>query len=1061
MKNNVPDLTRWLLRPALCYSIFSTTTLIFLFGSSTWGRELEALSKGRSTSDAVVFVQANPVSGRVISSEDQSGIPGVNVVVVGSAQGTVTDVEGNYSIEVPGSDAVLSFSAVGFITQEILVSDQSTIDVSLEPDVTNLDEVVVVGYATTKRKNILGAVSSVKEKQVEQVTPVNAFDAIQGRLAGVNIISNGGPGAGSTIQIRGISTFEGGVEPLYVVDGQQLDNIDNLDPNDIASLEVLKDGASAAIYGSKSANGVVIITTKSGKAGETKLNVDFNTVYSRVNSYVPIASTRQRIFYEDVRRDDATILTGQERDSLNLLYRNSNDLQALLFRTGQRQQMNVGVSGGGETGTFYWNSGFLNEEGVVINSGYRRFNTQFKIDSELFDKVKVGTTLYASYELIEGLSEGQVFQQVVERIPYFPVFEPNGDFTPEIAGRQNPVAEAAARRMDDRRFSARSFNYAEWQIIPQLSIRSTLGINFRLRKRNDFDPTIVLRVGNSPQGRERNGLEYDLLQENFATYRQAFGDHAVSVILGNSVQQWTSEDTDLRSNSFLSDDVETFNAIEADGFLQNDTRTFRDGHSLLGYFATASYNYQEKYLLEGTLRRDASSRFGSNNRFALFKSGSVGWRISSENFMAGLSDQISNLLIRYSYGENGNERIGNYDNRTRYGFGNFYSGVNSIAPQDQLGNPDLKWENTISRNLGLALGMFDGRLNLDFNLYSKVTQDLLAEQNLPVESGYTTIRTNIGSVQNRGIELSISGSPVRINDFEWFTSFNISSLNNEVLDIPNEQGFFDDGIYRIEEGQPIGNMFGFKNLGIYQYDESNAYDENGTSLTPNFDDNGDLVNYTLNGQEYTGEVKQLARSGKVLLGGDIIWEDLNGDFEIDDNDDRQVIGNGLAKYFGGFYNELTYRNFSLSFLLDYNFGNDIFSDYDQGRNDLNSSNETPSPERIEGAWFQPGDVVEYAKLDRNRRFTNGLTNSAYVSQGDFIKLRNIRFAYQLDKRLLDNIGFVDNLSIDLSVNNLLTWTNYRGYNPELGTRGEPLQPGLDELRYPNKTDFIIGVRIGL
>lgn len=1004
--------------------------------------------------------QPSPLPDRTITGRvtDEKGerLPGVNVVIKGTSRGTTTNTEGAYSLDIPdasSSSPVLVFSFVGFVSQEVSVGNRSTVDVVLGEDLKSLEEVVVVGYNTTARKNILGSVGSVKAEQIQQTTPVNAFDAVQGRLAGVQISSNGGPGAGSEIRIRGTSTFSGGVNPLYIVDGQQLDDIDNLNPADIASIEILKDGASAAIYGSKSANGVVIITTKTGKPGELKLDVDYTRVYGVLASSIPTANTRQRFFYENVRGGNDP--ERKNTDSLSLLYQNSHDLQALLTQTGIRDQVNVSLSGGSPKTRFYWNNGYMNEGGVVLNSKYSRFNSRYKLNIELNKRVNAGTTLNLSYELTKGLNEGSVFQQIAERIPYFPIFEPNGTYTPEIAGRQNPIAEALFTRRDQRNFRAQAFNFIELEILPSLTFKTTLGVNFRLRKDNDFDPSIVQTVGRSATGSETQVLSYDILQENYFNFRKKFGNHTISALAGMSTQKWNDEVSNLQAISFLSDNIETFNNVSELNLGRTNTDKYR--HSLLGVFGDLSYDYKGKYLLKGTLRRDGSSRFGADKRYGLFPSFSAGWRISDEGFMKPAS-LVDNLLLRASYATTGNERIGNYESLLLYRPGFYYDGTNGVATF-QLSNPDLGWESTVSSNVGLDLSLFKNRLTFTVDFWNKVTRDLLYDVPLPEESGFTQARQNIGSVENKGIDLNVGGTILKKGSFEWYSTFNISFIKNKVLQLADEDGF-QSGNFFIKEGESLGNIYGYKNLGVFPTNEHNAFADDGTQLTPLFDDAGKFSSYTLGGSAYAGKVNKL-KVGSVTVGeGDINWQDLDNNFVIN-GFDRQVIGNGLPKIFGGFSNEFKYQAFTLSALIDYQFGNNIFRNYDQQRNDLNSSNETPSPERITGAWLKSGDVAEYATLDRNRTQNRLGPNSQYVSKGEYIRWRNVRLNYRLPGRWAKKTGFIDNASVFVSVNNIVTFTNYPGFNPELGSRGNALQIGQDNLRYPNKRDFIIGVKVGL
>ncbi|MEL6943084.1 MAG: SusC/RagA family TonB-linked outer membrane protein, partial [Bacteroidota bacterium] len=580
-----------------------------------------------------------------IENENGESLIGASVQAKGTFTGTVTDIDGNYSIQVEESTSILVFSYTGYETQEIEIGASNTMDVTMKEGV-SLSEVVVIGYSPVAREKVLGAVSSVGSEDIVQVTPVSAFDAVQGRLAGVQIQTNGGPGAGFDIKIRGVSTFSSGTEPLYVVDGQQLENIDNIDPNDIESLEVLKDGATAAIYGSRGANGVVIITTKSGASNDVKVDITANTSWTELFGALPLSNTAQRIEYEDVRRGGATSLTGTQRDSLSLLNRNSHDLQALLTRTAIRHQVNVALSGGNEKAQVYWNTGFQDQEGVIVNSSYQRINSRLKLNFQPVERLSLGTNLNVSYEDRFGLNEGQVFQQMVERIAYFPVFEPNGTFTPEIAGRQNPLAEANLRTLRQRNFRSQIFSFAQFRILPSLSIKSTVGINFRYRLDNDFEPVLTQNPRSPiPRGAERRTLAYDLQQENFLNYIEDFGRHSVSAFVGMQTQQYVNEGFNLQAQ-FVSDNIQTFNNIDP-LTLSVSNGTINERHDIVSLFAGFNYDFDNKYLLGATVRRDGSSRFGADNKYGLFPSFTLGWRLSNESFIEEGIPAISNLLVRF------------------------------------------------------------------------------------------------------------------------------------------------------------------------------------------------------------------------------------------------------------------------------------------------------------------------------------------------------------------------------------------------------------------------------
>ncbi|WP_160165376.1 SusC/RagA family TonB-linked outer membrane protein [Nonlabens ulvanivorans] len=1001
----------------------------------------------------------NTITGKIIG-EDGEPLLAVNVFQKGTSVGTTTDIDGNYSINMVSSgEPVLIFSFVGYETKEILVGLETSINITLVEELESLDTVVIIGYQAVDREKVLGAVSTVKAKEIEKATPVQAFDAVQGRVAGVQILNNNGPGQGFDIRVRGVSTFGSGTSPLYVVDGQQLDNIDNLDPGDIASLEVLKDGATAAIYGSKAANGVVIITTKGGKTGKTRIDVTNITGFNSLVGDLRVVNTEERFLLERLRSGNPDNLTRLERDSLSLLRRNDFDLQDLLTRTAVRSQTNVAFSGGTEKVKYYWNTGFLREDGIVINSGFKRINTQLRLDFSPTKKFKFGTRNTITHQDKEGLTEGGIFTHLVERLPYLPLRNPDGSFTPTIGGRKNPLAFANLQKRDDRDWRIQTFNYAQYEILPKLTFKSTLGINFRYRKRDDFDTRLIANRFETgfDQGRVRQDLTYDIQQENFMNYNNKWNDHSFGAFAGMQFQRYVIENTDFRSREFANGYIETLNNANP-GTITGDNNS-NQRHNLYSLFGGFNYDYKNKYLLGATIRRDGSSRFGAQNKFGYFPSATLGWRASKEKFLED-SRVVNNLLFKASWGIVGNERIGNYLFTGVLEPGSAYAGISGIAPT-RLGNPELSWEQTESINLGVDLGLFKNRLQLNLDFWQKTTTDLLATTPLPEESGFTGIIRNAGAVDNRGVDFNITGDIIDTEDFTWTSNFNIGYLQNKVTSLANGTEFFagPNSSYVIREGESIGSIFGYDNLGVYQYDESNAYADNGTRLTPNFDQDGNFENYTLNGELYTGNVNQIRLSGRTLQGGDIIWNDINGDFLIT-ADDRKILGNGLGTTYGGFSNDFRYKNFTVSVLFDYTLNVDIYSRWDELRNDFAAGSESPGPERIYGAWTQPGDDTVYPRLDRVPQ--NRLRpNSFFVTDGSFIKWRYIRFEYKFNEKLLSKLPFVQGASVNLAINNVLTWTNYNGYNPELGNRGSALTPGLDDLRYPNDREVILGLRVNL
>ena len=1036
---------------------------------------------------SVSNAQAQKLISGTVSDQDGEPLAGVNIIQQNTNNGAVTDFDGKYSISLQQGNKVLVFSYVGYKEKIVTANGQNTSTVVLEEDVAGLEEVVIIGYAPVAKEKVLGAVASVKAESIAQAAPVDALQGVQGKVSGVQILSNNGPGEGFDIKVRGVSTLTAGATgPLYVVDGQQTFDIDNLDPADIASLEVLKDGATAAIYGARAANGVVVITTKSGKPGKVNLTINTTTGVNTLVGQIPVANAAQRIIQERFDDRNRAIPRNNVRDSLSLLLRNSPDIQELITRPAIRHQTNVALRGGGEKATFYWNTGFINEGGIINESNYKRINTRLKLDVNATDKIKAGTLINASFEDIDGLNVRQAFQQILRRVPFLPIIDPDGTFVPSVPGFRtvNPLAVAELATNNERKFRGSNFNYVQYQLLPQLSIKSTLGIDFDLRKFRIFTPASLSPnfTPNSTtifsRGTERFDLRYAIQQENFLNFKQKWGSHDLSAFAGMQIQIDARENLRIDAN-FNNDFVTTFNntqvaTIESDnrgGDRTQDTRS-----NIFSLFAGFNYDFDNRYLLGATIRRDGSSRFGENNKFGYFPSLTLGWRLSNEAFLAD-SDVVNNLLLRGSYGIVGNDRVGDFDFLSVVEPNFVYNGITGVGPTN-LGNPNLKWEETESLNLGVDLALFENRLKLSADVWRKNTKDLLANRQLPEESGFEFVRSNLGTVRNEGIDFSISGTVLKSKKFSWDAGFNIGLLRNEVTSFGAPINL---RAYRVEEGQPVGNIVGFKENGVFQYDESNAFIQDGengeiTRLTPNFDNNGFFLgtysrpNGELLPVDQNENIRQLRDvNGNVLRGGDVIWDDANGDFVIDvQNDGQQILGNGLATTFGGFSHDFKYKNFTLNLLFDYSFGNDIYREYDHERNSLRASIFTPEPSRILNAWTNQGDIAPFASLDRNRVINridfpgvNSQTaSSLYVTDGSFIKWRYIRFGYRVPKKTLDgfNLG-IRSLRLNLAVNNVLTWTNYEGYNPEFGTRGNPLQPGFDELRFPNDREILLGLNV--
>jgi TonB-dependent starch-binding outer membrane protein SusC len=1007
---------------------------------------------------------AQTITGTVTDDKNEP-LVGASVVVKGTTNGTLTDASGQFNLTVPDAKTVLVITFIGYQTQEIVVGTQTTLNIVLAEDATALNEVVILGYLPTKRENILGAVGNLKAEQLAQVTPVSTFDAVQGRLSGVRIANNGGPGEGFDIQIRGVSTLSAGNGPLYIVDGQQLENIDNINPNDIESLEILKDGATAAIYGSRAANGVVLITTKSGKAGRAKLQISQQLAFNEMNSRIPLATTSDRLYYEG---------RGPERgvgiaDSLNILFFNSHNLLDSVTRVGARSVTNVSLSGGLGKTRYAWNTGFTNFDGIIKNNNYNRINSTLRLDNEFNKWISAGIRLAVSKERRKGFDETGVFQQMVERIPYFPIIEPDGTYTPDIANRNNPLGWVNYATRDRNIFKTQGFSYFELKPLSWLRYKFNIGGNYSFLHNKEFSPSSV-RPNRSPAtGSERRDFENDYQLEHLVYLNKSFKKtHNITGVFGYTFQKWTRELGQFSAVTYLSDNIQTFNnvrEINAPG-----TTSTASVNALSGLFGNLAYDYKGRYLINGIVRRDGSSRFGADNRYGIFPSFSVGWNVSKEPFMKKYTNVVSKLLFRAGFGTVGNERIGDYSSQYLLRPGFSYAGINGTAPF-QLENPILGWESTISTNYAMDMELFKGRVEFSVDLWNKKTKDLLYQVPVPVEIGFGRIQQNIGSIRNYGLDVQLGATVIKTKNFSWKSDFNITFLRNEVTSLADPKGFevtvgSNSGAggspisYRVDVGKPLGLMYTYVNNGVFPYNQSNAFTPDGTQLTPVFSETNTFVKYQLNGADYTGEVRQLRVGTTVLGGGDIWWKDLNGDFNIDAANDRTVTGYGNPTHYGGWNNSFDYKGFQLSILVDYTFGGNIFRAYDSERNDMSSANETPSPDRIRKAWLRPGDIAEYASFNRART-SNALANSAYIDKADYIRFRNIRLQYRLPASITKRTRLFEAISAMISVNNPLTLTNYKGFNPELGSRESPVTPGLDRLRYPSYREVIFGLTLDL
>ena len=1003
----------------------------------------------------------------VVLDEAGETLPGATVTEKGTKNVAATDLDGKFTIKVSKSGATLIVSYVGYVTKE--VTSKPDMKVILSENSKNLDEVVIVGYGTMKKRDVTGAISSISSKDIEQKMATNVFEALQGQTAGIQIISGSGqPGETSSIKIRGTSTFSAdGVKPLYIVDGIPLDDIDGINPTDIASMEILKDAASAAIYGSRSANGVIIITTKQGEAGKPRIDVKYNHSWGTLSHKLAQANRADRRYYDNARRQyflDNNIGNADEsiqmiQDSLNVFFNVDNDYQDMILQTAQKDQVDISVGGGSDKIKYFINTGYFNERGIVPNTAFQRLTTRINSDYKPVKWMNMGSRIALTYSKKEGINENALLNAMLSRRPYFSTYYPDGSLVGVFNGQKNPIAQVEYTTDFTDAYKGNFYQFFEFDIYKGLKFRTNINANFSLSKRKKLYPSIITdEWQKSNEGGSYNYLGWNWMNEDYFSYSHKWGDHNFSAMAGFSAQRWSNQNEVLVETNSSTDYIYTMNAF-ASNLTQTSTGTWQTSHSLASLFARITYDYKGRYLLTANVRRDGSSRFAENNKWGNFPSASVGWRISDEKFMQFAKPALDDAKIRVSYGVTGNESIGNYDYVYTYSPSTIYDGVGGVSAT-RIGKDNLKWEETKQFDIGLDLSFWNSRLTATFDYYDKYTSGLLADYELPKESGFSTMKTNVGEVSNRGFEVAIAGDIIRTKNFRWNASFNISRNINQIERLSEGKAYLEGDLWWMQEGGRIGDFYGYKYINVFQYDESNAFAEGSwQQLTPVFE-NGVFQNkYLLNGTEYTGKVLQKTLpNGKPFRGGDINWEEPEGsrDGIIDDND-RMIIGNALPDVTGGLSTQFTYKDWSLFISFYYSLGGEIYNFGEHNRNMFKYTGTTPSPDVIYNTWLKQGDIALYPRPYNDEYDNARYANSFYVEDGSFIRLQNVRLSYNLPKNWCRKCG-VKGINLYAFVNNALTWTKYSGFDPEFST-SDPLQIGRDNYRYPKKREYGVGMSV--
>ncbi len=1007
-----------------------------------------------------IIIQGITITGKVTSVEDKSGLPGVNVIVKGTSQGTVTDVEGNYSLNVPDENSILVFSSVGFIKEEVAVGNQTVIDFTLSPDITALEEIVVVGYSTVKKRDLTGSISSISGAELSKTGSTTIAQAIQGRTSGVLITKKSGrPGAGLSVRIRGVGGINNS-EPLYVVDGIYGGSLIGINPDEIQSVEILKDASSAAIYGARGANGVVLITTKRGKAGAMKVtyngSIGFQNMINTGNVKMLNATQYGEVQNTMYRNDGlpepfggdpslpsdlfpAPSQLGEGTDWLDVIFRQNAPIQNHL----------LSFSGGSENHTAFVSISYLGQEGLAIESGSSRLNFRVNTDHKINKWLKVGNSTSFGSSIVTGTDRtdhkyGQFFRTSIAE-PTIPIFNEDGTLAgppdPFYGPSRTPYATAVSSDPANKSFGLSNNLYADIKPWDFLTFRTSFQNSYHASANtgytnNIYEEGIVSGADVNVSG--NNTISTDWTWTNVLKFNKMFGDHSVNALVGYERRHgsWNGING---SSKYLDPSYQVVGsgAAETSSFGQS-----RGEESMISYFASANYNYKEKYYITGNVRHDGSSRFGENNRFGTFPSFSVAWRLSGENF---IPDFFSDLKIRASYGQVGNDKIGNYRYiapmaNVFYSFSGQNGAFESGMVTRGLANTDLKWETSTQKDFGIDMAFMDDKLRFVADYFITDISDMLLGKTIPVTSGigslawgrYVSVITNVGSLTNSGFEFEGSYDN-SVGDFSYRIHANLTTYNNVVTDLGENEylsGTAGEVRNRTYVDGGLGDFYGYVSEGIFQsqaeLDAANALNTEAPYQT------------------------------NETVPGDFRFKDLNGDGVITD-EDRQVIGSPIPDFTFGFGFDFGYKGFNLSALFYGNKGNQIYNSHrseieQQGR----SMNKATT---VLDAWHGEGtsNTIPIRRVqDLNNNFR---TSSAYLEDGSFFRLQNIVLSYDLP------VSFAK-IQVFTSGDNLLTLTKYSGFNPEISitqdgdySGGNRLDSGVDAGYYPSTSIYRFGVNV--
>ena len=1043
-----------------------------------------------------VFGQAREVQGRVLDGA-QNGEPmiGATVMVKGTSQGTVTDIDGNFTLSVP-KEAVLVISSVGYKTFEVK-ANKTRLSVTLEEDTQVLDEFVVVGYGSMRKVDLTGSVGSITGEKLRESIVTNPDQMLQGRVAGVQVTQNtGAPGGATSIRIRGASSITGDNEPLYIIDGvpmagsgadiggfdwaggsngqTKVNPLAAISPQDIVSIDVLKDASACAIYGSAGANGVVIITTRRGEAGKVHVTYD---------GYVGVQTFARRlnmmdlhdyaVYQKDLYEQGVSTYLNEIYQDPSLLGRGT-DWQDAVVRTALTHSHQISLHGGSQKTQFSLSGGYMNQDGTVVGSNFERFSARTNIDHEFAKWLKVGGSLsYArtNEKIINNDGESGILMSAITMQPDVQVKDKNGNWSGpsnlNASANYNPVAMALLFNNRLRRDRIMGGFYGQFNFTSYLNFRAEFSFDSNISLNKGFMPTYQfgVRVNNINKIYQREEHSFFWIQKNYLNYNQTFKDkHTVGAMVGMEISRSAWEGTSLQKNNLTSNDVQV---IGEDGTYVTNTG-WKDAATSVSVFARVNYNYDNRYLVTATIRGDASSKFGPSHRWGAFPSVALAWRMNNEAWMKDIK-QISNFKLRLGYGQVGNSNIGTYLYAAKMRaytstFGTSYRMATNA-------NPDLKWEASEQWNVGIDFGMFNSRIDLSVDFYQKQTKDLLLQPSVPAIIGgngwddIATPMTNIGRVRNRGVDISLNTAPVQTRDFQWNSNLVISVNRNKVLamDANNTPIYGNIDWYSefqtataIMVGQPMGVFYGFLTDGLFVNKE-------------------DIEQWAVQVDDGTGHNKIDRNSGVWI--GDIRFKDLDGDGYITDKD-QTVIGDPNPSFTFGFTNNFTYKNWTLGIVLNGSVGGQILN-YTRVKTEGMTSLWDNQSRRVNDRaklWYYDGDpnntdvsnlyvlnnisstLPRWSTTDVNR---NNRMSNRWLEDASFLRIANLSLSYTFPERWMKKIHFTS-LKLYANIQNVWIFTAYSGYDPEIGAYNQQAgKLNIDTGRYPSPRVYTFGINVTL